>query len=59
MAEENTRKLNDQEEARRVKMNALKEQGIDPFGHAYARKNLASELFAQFGDKSVEELEEI
>ncbi len=57
MAEENTRKLNDQEEARRAKMNALKEQGIDPFGHAYARKNLASELFAQFGDKSVEELE--
>ena len=33
----NTALLNDQEAARREKMNALREKGIDPFGQAFER----------------------
>ncbi len=49
--------LNDQETARREKMNMLQEKGIDPFGHAYTRTHRSSELFEQFGGKTMEELE--
>ena len=55
MAEQ--RQLNDQEIVRRQKMNELREQGIDPFGHAYERTHRSGELRALYGEKSQEELE--
>ena len=50
-------KLNDQELVRREKMDALKEQGIDPFGHAFKRTHTSKELQNLYGEKSQEELE--
>ena len=49
--------LNDQEEARRQKMEDLRKQGIDPFGHAYERTHLSSEIFARWGGMTKEELD--
>ena len=51
-------KMNDQEIVRRQKMQALADQGIDPFGHAFAVKNHAEELHAAYGEKTAEELAE-
>lgn len=50
-------KLNDQQQVRLDKMNALREMGIDPFGHAYKRTHRSSDLKEQFGEKTAEELE--
>ena len=50
-------KLNDQQIARRQKMDALREQGIDPFGHAFARTHRSSDIRKEFGEKTAEELE--
>ncbi|MBR2066850.1 MAG: lysine--tRNA ligase, partial [Solobacterium sp.] len=50
-------KLNDQELVRREKMNALKEKGIDPFGHAFKRTHTSKQLIDLFADKTSEELE--
>lgn len=47
----------DQELARRQKMNALQEQGIDPFGHAFQRSHISNEIRELCGEKSAEELE--
>ncbi len=49
--------LNDQEAARREKMNMLVEKGIDPFGHAYERTHRSSQIFEQYGGKTAEELD--
>jgi lysyl-tRNA synthetase class 2 len=47
---------NDQMQARIDKMNALREQGIDPFGQAYDQKDHADEIHAAYDDASIEEL---
>ncbi|MCR5793917.1 MAG: lysine--tRNA ligase [Solobacterium sp.] len=52
-------KLNDQELARRQKMNALQEKGIDPFGHAFTRTALSSGIRRDYGEKTAEELAKI
>lgn len=49
--------MNDQMRARREKMDALREAGIDPFGHRFDRTHNSEEIRQQFGDKSKEELE--
>ncbi len=51
--------LNDQEAARRDKMNALREQGIDPFGHAFERTARSGDIRKEYGDNSIEELEKM
>ena len=51
--------LNDQQAARINKMNDLRSKGIDPFGHSFARTHRSSELFALYGGKTMEELNEI
>ena len=49
--------MNDQQQARIDKMNTLKEMGIDPFGQGYDQTHNASEIFEQFGDKTIEDLD--
>lgn len=49
--------LNDQQVARRNKMDALRAQGIDPFGHAYVRSHESDEIRSLYGGKTMEELE--
>ncbi|WP_375792828.1 lysine--tRNA ligase [Pediococcus ethanolidurans] len=50
--------MNDQLRVRRQKMQDLRDQGIDPFGHAFKRTHLTNQLHEQFGELSKEELEE-
>ncbi len=50
-------KMNDQEVVRRQKMQALADQGIDPFGQAFAVKDHAQDLRDAYGEKTSEELE--
>lgn len=50
--------MNDQLRVRRQKMQYLRDQGIDPFGHAFKRTHLTNQLHEQFGELSKEELEE-
>ena len=50
-------KLNDQQIARRQKMDSLRTQGIDPFGHAFKRTHRSSDVKREFGEKTAEELE--
>lgn len=52
------RVLNDQQQARRDKMNQLQQMGIYPFGNAYERTFLANDIRQQYGQMSKEELEE-
>lgn len=48
-------KLNDQMVVRREKMNALREKGIDPFGHRFAPDHdISSDIRAKYGDSSEE-----
>lgn len=49
--------LNDQEEARRAKMNDLRNACIDPFGQAYERTCHTKDIHDAYGDKSIEELD--
>lgn len=49
--------LNDQEEARRAKMEDLRKAGIDPFGHAYERTCLSGDIRRTYGEKTREELD--
>ena len=52
-------KLNDQMLVRRDKMNALREKGIDPFGHRFAPDHdISSDIRAKYGDTSEELLAE-
>lgn len=50
--------MNDQMRARREKMDALREAGIDPFGHRFDRTHNSQQIRDAFGDKTKEELEE-
>ncbi|WP_390410289.1 lysine--tRNA ligase [Lacticaseibacillus jixiensis] len=50
VANEQQPELNDQMLARREKMQALRDAGIDPFGHRFERTHLAEELHQQFDD---------
>ena len=48
-------KLNDQMLVRRQKMDALREQGIDPFGHRFAPDHdISTEIRAKYGNDSEE-----
>ncbi|KRL37756.1 lysine--tRNA ligase [Liquorilactobacillus uvarum] len=49
--------LNDQLRVRREKMQELRENGIDPFGHRFERTALSQELHEKYGNESKEELE--
>ncbi len=48
--------LNDQEESRRDKMNALREKGIDPFGHAFERTHNSEMIKKAYGAQDAEAL---
>ncbi|MGK7379881.1 lysine--tRNA ligase [Planococcus sp. 1R117A] len=50
--------LNDQILVRRQKMQAFRDQGIDPFGARFERTHSSEEIINQYGDLSKEELEE-
>ena len=52
-------RLTDQQEARIAKMNALREQGIDPFGKAFNRTSNSQLIKDEYGEKSAEELESL
>ncbi|UJF26994.1 lysine--tRNA ligase [Planococcus sp. 107-1] len=50
--------LNDQLLVRRQKMQAFREQGMDPFGARFERTHTSQEVINQYGEFSKEELEE-
>src|SRR5690606_18166246 len=50
--------LNDQLLVRRQKMQAFREQGMDPFGARFERTHASQEVIDQYGEFSKEELEE-
>ena len=52
-------RLTDQQEARISKMNALREQGIDPFGKAFHRTSNSQLIKNEYSEKSAEELESL
>ncbi len=52
-------RLSDQQEVRIAKMNALRKQGIDPFGKAFTRTSNSQLIKDEYGDKSAEELESL
>ncbi len=49
--------LNDQMKVRREKMNAMREDGLDPFGKRFERSHSTIELIEQYGNMENEELE--
>jgi len=51
--------LTEQEMVRRTKMEALKEKGIDPFGHKFERTDNSESLKKKYLKKTKEELEEL
>lgn len=51
--------LNDQMLVRRQKMESLREEGIDPFGHRFERTHQSAELHELFDPRTKEELEEL
>ena len=52
-------RLTDQQEVRIAKMNALHEQGIDPFGKAFKRTSNTQLIKDEYSEKSAEELESL
>lgn len=48
--------MNDQMRVRREKMQALRDEGIDPFGHRFDRTHTAADLQEQFGAFDKDEL---
>lgn len=52
-------RLTDQQEARIAKMNALREQGIDPFGKAFHRTSNSQLIKDEYSEKNAEELESL
>jgi len=48
--------LNDQEESRRDKMNALRAKGIDPFGHAFERTHNSEMIKKAYGNQNANAL---
>ena len=59
MAEEQQAHLNDQMLVRREKMEALREEGIDPFGKRFDRTHNSAELHEQYDNHTKEELSEM
>lgn len=55
----NQQSMNDQLKVRRQKLQELRDEGIDPFGHRFERNYLNQELHEQFGEKTKEELIEL
>ncbi|MDY4787936.1 MAG: lysine--tRNA ligase [Bacilli bacterium] len=53
------RVLTDQELVRREKLEKLRAQGIDPFGHRFERTNLSSDIKRIYGGKTHDELAEM
>ena len=51
------REFTEQELVRREKAAKIRDLGLDPFGQAFERSHLASEIKAQYGDLENEELE--
>ena len=49
--------MNDQLKVRREKMDELREEGIDPFGHRFERTDLAQDLQDKYGDMDKDELD--
>ncbi len=58
-AELTEKELNDQQKVRRQKMEALREQGIDPFGKGFERTHRSGELRKLYEEKTAEELDEM
>ena len=52
-------RLTDQQDVRIAKMNALREQGIDPFGKAFKRTSNTQLIKDEYSEKSAEELESL
>lgn len=52
------RQFNDQQQARRKKLQDLRDKGINPFGNAYARDNSSLTIAENYGQFSKEELAE-
>ena len=52
-------RLTDQQEVRIANMNALREQGIDPFGKAFKRTSNTQLIKDEYSEKSAEELESL
>jgi lysyl-tRNA synthetase class 2 len=50
-------KLTDQEQARRVKLEKIKELGIDPFGHAFDQTDWSQDIRTKVAGKTHEEVE--
>ncbi|MFZ0369873.1 MAG: lysine--tRNA ligase [Halobacillus sp.] len=50
--------LNEQMRVRRDKLNAYREQGLDPFGDKFERTHLAEDLIEKYDQYNKEELEE-
>ncbi len=48
--------MNDQLVVRRQKMNELREEGIDPYGHRFVRTHLAAQVRQEFGDQDKDDL---
>ncbi|MCP0886820.1 lysine--tRNA ligase [Ligilactobacillus sp. WILCCON 0076] len=48
--------MNDQLRVRREKLQELRDEGIDPFGHRFERNYMNEQLHAKFGDETKEEL---
>lgn len=55
MAKQDT-EMNDQMRVRREKLQELRDQGIEPFGHRFDRTHLAAQLHEQFGEEDKETL---
>ncbi len=54
-----TQQLNDQEIARREKLERLKEMGIEPFGHAFNRSSNTKEIVDNYEQYDKEQLAEL
>lgn len=50
--------MNDQLKVRREKLQALRDAGVDPFGHRYSRTHLASQIREDYGEEDKERLED-
>lgn len=57
--EKNNVTLNDQMQVRLEKMDALKKQGIAPFGHRFKQEAHAAEIKEKYSDKNKEELDDL
>ena len=51
------RKLTDQEQARREKMNRIKDMNLDPFGHRFDRNETSASIKEKYGEREHDELE--